>query len=165
VRYLAPVYPWLWVAGAPGLERLARALPRAVRPILAGVLMLALIAAAVGTARARNRDAGTEYATVRRASESIAAQAAGRPCLVVASRVPQVMWYSGCEAVTFDLDEVRLPSRRGTVAFMLLIGGDRRQPEGDLLASYREAAGDPMLVIEGRRRAEVYLLRERAEGS
>jgi hypothetical protein len=83
----------------------------------------------------------------------------------VASRVPQVMWYSGCEAVTFDLDEVRLPSRRGTVTFMLLIGGDRRQPEGDLLAAYREAGGAPVLVIEGRRAAEVYLLREPAGGS
>ena len=96
---------------------------------------------------------------MRQAAEAIAAQAAGRPCLVVASRVPQVMWYSGCEAVTFDLDEVRLPRRQGKITFLLLIGGDRRQPEGDLLAAYRDAAGDPMLVIEGRRPAEVYLLR------
>ena len=61
-------------------------------------------------------------------------------------------------------DEVRLPGRPGTVVLMLWIGGDRRQPEGDLLAAYRAAAGEPVVVIEGRRPAEVYLVREPATG-
>jgi hypothetical protein len=164
VRYLASAYPWLWMAGAPGLERLARALPRAVRPALGGVVLLALAATAVGIARERNRDAGAEYTTVRRAAEAIAVQAGGGACLVVASRVPQVMWYSGCEAVPFDLAEVRLPTRQGTVTFLLLIGGDRRQPEGDLLSGYRAAAGEPSLVIEGHRAAEVYPVEGPAAG-
>jgi 4-amino-4-deoxy-L-arabinose transferase-like glycosyltransferase len=164
VRYLSPAYPWLWVAGAPGLERLARAWPRAVQGAIAGVVVLVLALAAVGAGRERNRDLGTEQAVVRRAAEAIAAQAEGRPCLVVASRVPQVIWYSGCDATTFDLGQVRLPARPGTVTFMLLIGGDRRQPEGDLLAAYRAAAGDPSLVIEGHRPAEVYRLQGVAAG-
>lgn len=163
VRYLAPAYPWLWVMAAPGLERLGRSLPRAMRPATVAVVVLALAAAAVGTARERNRSAGTEYTTVRRAAEFMAAQAGGRPCLVVASRVPQVMWYSGCEAVAFDLREVRLPVRQGTVTFLLIIGGDRRQPEGDLLAAYR-AAGNLTFAIEGRRPAEIYLVREPPPG-
>jgi hypothetical protein len=162
IRYLAPAYPWLLVAGAPGLERLGRSLPRAVRPGTVALLILVLAATAVGAARERNRDSGAEYSTVRAAAEAVTDLAAGRPCLVVASRVPQVMWYSACEATTFDLDEVRLPERRGTVTFMLWIGGDRRQPEGDLLAAYRAAAGAPVLVIEGRRPAEVHLVREPA---
>ncbi len=165
VRYLAPAYPWLWVAGAPGLERLSRALPRAIRPVLAFVVVGALAATAVAGARERNRDSGTEFTAVRHAAEFIAEQAAGRACLVVASRVPQVMWYSGCDAVPFDLDEVRLPSRPETAVFMVLIGGDRRQPEGELLAAYRAAAGEPSLIIEGRRRVEIYPLREPATGS
>ena len=60
---------------------------------------------------------------------------------------------------------MRLPARPGTVTFMLLIGGDRRQPEGDLLAAYRAAAGEPQLVIEGHRPAEVYRLQEPATGA
>jgi hypothetical protein len=125
--------------------------------------VLVLAAAAIGMARERNRDAGNEYDPVRRAAEFIAARAASRPCLVVASRVPQVMWYSGCEATTFDLDEVRLPSPARTVTFLLWVGGDRRQPEGDLLAAYR-AAGDLAFSREGRRPTEVYLVKELAGG-
>lgn len=162
VRYLTPAFPWLFVAGAPGLERLGRSLPRAAGTAAAAVVVVALAATAVGVARERNRDLGTEHTTVRQAAEEITALADGRPCLVVASRVPQVMWYSACEATTFDLDEVRLPRRAGTVIFMLWVGGDRRQPEGDLLAAYRAAAGGPVVVIEGRRPAQVHLVREPA---
>jgi hypothetical protein len=162
VRYLAPAFPWLFVAGAPGLDRLGHSLPRAAGPAAAAVVVLVLAATAVGTARERNRDLGAATATARGAAEEITVLADGRPCLVVASRVPQVMWYSACESTTFDLDEVRLPARPGTVTFMLWIGGDRRQPEGDLLAAYRAAAGDPVLVIEGRRPAQVHLVREPA---
>jgi hypothetical protein len=162
VRYLAPAYPWLWVAAAPGLQRLTALVPGRARTVTAAVLVVVLSAAAVGLARERNRDLGAETATVRRAAEEITVLADGRPCLVVASRVPQVMWYSACESTTFDLDEVRLPARPGTVTFMLWVGGDRRQPEGDLLAAYRAAAGDPVLVIEGRRPAQVHLVREPA---
>ena len=164
VRYLAPAYPWLWVAGAPGLERLARAVPRAVRPATIGVVVLALTAAMVGTARQRNRDAGSQHTTVRRAAELIADQAAGSPCLVVTGRVPQVMWYSGCEAALFDLKRVRLPAPPDRAVFMLLIGGFGDQPEGALLDGYRAAAGEPDFVIESGRGATIYLVGEPTTG-
>lgn len=162
VRYLAPAYPWLWVAGAPGLLRLAALIPGRARSVTVVVIVVALTAAAVGLARERNRDGGREYGSTREAALGIAAATAGEPCLVVTARLPQVMWYSGCEAAVFNLDEVRLPARPGTVTFMLLVGGFPRQPEGELLAAYRAAAGEPVLVIEGRRPAQVHLVREPA---
>jgi hypothetical protein len=160
VRYLAPAFPWLWVAGAPGLERLGGLLPGRWRILVAAGVSLALVAGVVGAALERNRDASAAYRTTRRAAEEITALAAGSPCTVVTSRVPQVLWYSGCATAAFDRDEVRFPEPPGRTVFMLLVGGFPRQPEGDLLEAYREAAGDPVTVVEGGRRAEVYLIGE-----
>jgi len=164
VRYLAPAYPWLWVAGAPGLERVGGLLPGRARPLAAAVVAAALVAAVVGTARDRNRDASAEYTTVRRAAEAVAERAEGRPCVVVTSRVPQVMWYSGCQATLFHLGGVSFPAAPGRMVFMLLVGGFGDQPQGELLEAYRAAAGEPVLVLEGRRAAEIYLVRGPAGG-
>ena len=169
LRYLAPAYPWLWVAGAPGLERLGRALPRRAQPVLAAVVVLALAVAGVGTARERNRAGSSDHGSVRQAATEIAAQAGGRRCLVVVQRVPQVMWYSGCKAIPFDLDEIALdeialPRPPRTVTFLMWVGGDERQPTGDLLAAYRAAAGELILSLEDRRPVEVYLVHEPRRG-
>jgi len=158
VRYLAPAYPWLWVAAAPGLQRLVALIPGRARPLTVAVTIVVLAAAAVGLARERNRDGGREYGSTREAAREIAAAAAGEPCLVVTARVPQVMWYSGCEAALFNLREVRWPDLSDRAGFMLLVGGFPRQPEGELLGAYRAAAGEKILFLEGRRPAEVYLL-------
>ncbi|MBN2113188.1 MAG: glycosyltransferase family 39 protein [Acidimicrobiia bacterium] len=158
VRYLAPAYPWLWAAGAPGLWRLIALIPGRARSVTVGAIVVALAATVVGLARERNRDAGREYGSTRAAALEIAAEAAGEPCLVVTARLPQVMWYSGCEAAVFNLGEVRWPELSGRAGFMLLVGGFPRQPEGELLAAYRAAAGERVLFLEGRRPAEVYLL-------
>jgi hypothetical protein len=160
VRYLAPAFPWLWVAGAPGLERVGGLLPERWRAVVAAGVALALAAAVVGAALERNREASAAYRTTRRAAEAISTLAAGSPCTVVTSRVPQVLWYSGCATASFDLEEVRFPEPPDRSVFMLLVGGFPRQPEGDLLEAYREAAGEPVLVVEGGRRAEVYLIAE-----
>ena len=128
------------------------------------MVALALVAGAIGSVRERNRDALAEYSSVREAAGIMEEAAAGRPCLVVTSRVPQVMWYSGCEATTFNLKRVRLPTRPDHVVFVLHVGGFRRQPEGVLLEAYRDAAGEPLAVVEGPRAAAVYLVSEPAGG-
>ena len=87
IRYLAPAYPWLLVAGAPGLERLGRSLPRAVRPAAAAVVVLVLAATAVGAA-----------ASATGISARSTAPCAGRrrPSPTSPAGVPASWWPAGC---------------------------------------------------------------------
>ena len=64
VRYLAPAYPWLWIAGAPGLERAVGVLPGRVRPTVAAMVALALVAGAIGLG-ARTEPGGLGASTPR----------------------------------------------------------------------------------------------------
>ncbi len=160
VRYLAPAYPWLWIAGAPGLDRLARAVPGRAGPVAAVLVLAALAAGAVGSAQERNREASQSLLGLRRASEAIAEEAAGRPCLVVTGRLPQVMWYSGCDARLFNLRQVRLPAIADGPSFMLFFEGDPREPEGALREAYLAEVGEPLAAVEGLRDVEVYLVEE-----
>jgi hypothetical protein len=158
VRYLAPAYPWLWIAGAPGLERLARGVPGRAGPAAVALVLLALTAAAVGSAQERNRQASQDLQALRRASEAIAEEAGGGPCLVVTRRLPQVMWYSGCDARLFDLRQVRLPVPADGPSFMLFFEGDSREPQGTLREDYLAEVGEPLLTVEGYRDVVVYLV-------
>jgi len=160
VRYLAPAYPWLWVAASPGLAGLAGTLPGGWPRAAAAVLVLGLAASAVGAVQGRNREAKGDLASVVAAAGEVAGLAAGRPCLVVANRVPQFAWYSGCEARPFDLDEVRLPAPAGRPTFVLLVAGDPRQPEGELLSGYLAVVGEPLSIVEGCREVSIYQVSE-----
>lgn len=158
VRYLAPAYPWLWIAGAPGLARLARALPGRAGPVAAALVVVALVAGAAGSAQDRNRQASQSLLGLRRASEAIVEEAAGRPCLVMTGRLPQVMWYSGCDARLFNLRQVRLPAIADGPSFLLFYEGDSREPEGALREAYLAEVGEPLVAVEGYRDVEVYLV-------
>jgi hypothetical protein len=164
VRYLAPVYPWLWIAGAPGLAGLAQALPGKVRPALVLVLGLALSVAMIGLARERNRDSGSAHGALRQAATAIAAESGDRPCLVVTRRVPQVMWYSGCEARLFNKRRVSLPSRAEGPVFVLFSEGDPYEPTGALRQAYLAALGEPWLSVDGQRDVTVYRVGESPAG-
>jgi hypothetical protein len=158
VRYLAPAYPWVWIAGAPGLERLARAIPGRAGRVAAVLVLAALAVGAVGSTRERNREASQNLLGLRRASEAIAEEAGGRPCLVVTRRLPQVMWYSGCDAWLFDRRQVRLPATADGSSFMLFYEGDPWEPQGALRAAYLAGVGEPLLTVEGYRDVVVYRL-------
>jgi hypothetical protein len=122
------------------------------------LVALALAAAAIGAAQERNRASSQGYSALRRASEAIAEEAGDRPCLVVTRRIPQVMWYSGCDAVLFDMEKVRLPVRTVGPVFMLLFEGDLYEPKGALREAYLAAVGEPLVTVEGRWDATVYLV-------
>jgi len=158
VRYLAPAYPWLWIAGAPGLERLARVVRSRAGPVAAVLVLAALVIGAVGSARERNREASLSFLGLRRASEAVAEEAARRPCLVETGRLPQVMWYSGCDAQLFDLRQVRLPAAADGPSFMLFYEGDPREPQGALREAYLAEVGEPLLTVDGYRDVVVYLV-------
>lgn len=163
VRYLAPAYPWLMIAAAPGWERLASLLPSRLRPGLALVLAV-LAVAAVGTAQERNREQSREYGALRRAAEAVGELAGGRPCVVVTRRVPQVMWYSGCDAVGFDPQKVRLPPPRAGLRLLLFYEGDRFEPTGELRAAYLATAGEAVIEEQGDRDVLVYPVQDEAAG-
>jgi hypothetical protein len=158
VRYLAPAYPWLWVAGAPGLERMGLALPGPVRRVVTAVLAATLIVAGVGGLQVRNGVRETTEGPIRQVSEAIADLAAGRPCTVVTSRLPQMMWYSGCEVVAFNKTRVAFPEPRGRLVFMVILPDPWNQPQGEVLAAYRAAAGKPVVTMEAGGLAQVYLV-------
>lgn len=155
VRYLAPAYPWLWIAGAPGLERAGRGFPRAARPVAAVVLLVALVLAGLGAIRDRDRDSNRGFSALQEAALALAEETGGEPCRVVTRRVPQVMWYSGCEAVVFDTERVRLPAPAEGDLFMLFFEGDPWEPEGPVRAAYL-SAGELLFEVEGYRDVAVY---------
>jgi hypothetical protein len=161
VRYLSPVLPWLWVAASPGLDRGCEPLPGVARPAVAVVLVLVLAVAGIEYGRERNRDSNKALSVVRQAALQIAEDADGRDCLVIANRVGQVRWYSGCRTRAFNTNKLVLPEPGDEVVYMLLVEADRRQPEGELRDAYVAEAEDLLFTLkQGWRDAEVYLIYE-----
>ncbi len=161
IRYLSPVLPWLWVAASPGLDHISETLPTLARPAVAIVLLAALVAGGVDYCRERNRDSNKALSVVRQAALEIADDAAGRDCLVMANRVGQVRWYSGCDTRGFNTNRLVLPEPGDEVVYMLLVEGDPRQPEGELRQVYISETEDLLFALkQGWRDAEVYLVYE-----
>jgi hypothetical protein len=87
----------LGVAGAVGRARRLAQLPQRIAAIAAAALVagcgVGCLVYAITSAVSRSRSA---YATVRLA-EIVRRDAGGRPCVIVAVRVPQLVYYSGCD--------------------------------------------------------------------
>ncbi len=171
LRYLSPVYPWLWIAAGSGLGWIVARLSPSV------TLAAAVIVVAIGglgalgflgeriDASARNvlNNAGQN---VERASRIIAEENGDGPCSVLTAYVPNVGWYSGCFARGFNLNRVVVDDARFPAdgpAYMLIGNLTKRQPEGELLEAYIAeteglafAIGDPQLGAG--RYIEVYLI-------
>ncbi|HEU0033492.1 MAG TPA: hypothetical protein VFQ53_22830 [Kofleriaceae bacterium] len=105
-RYAFAVVALLVVVGVGGV---ARALELAARPrplVIASVAAIAVCwIAALGwtISTARARDAREPF---RELAQQIAHDAAGRPCMIVAAREPQLAYYSGCEGEAWPSRDV-----------------------------------------------------------
>lgn len=133
-RYLAPVYPWFWLAAGVGLVGLANALPRKVAfgSALAAVTVCGFLALELSDDRNRFNE---RFATLKVAAVSLDD---GTPCGVFTSHTPQVEWYSECETVGINRDAVVTSSPlfpEGPRYLFIVVGG-KRQPDADLLAEY-----------------------------
>lgn len=155
IRYLAPAYPWLWIAGSAGLERVGGVVPRPARPIAAVVLLIALMFAGLGAIHGRDRESNRGFSALQEAAVTLAEEAGGGSCRVLTRRVPQVMWYSGCDAVNFDTEQVRLPRLAEGELFILFFEGDPWEPAGPVREGYL-SAGDLLFEVEGYRDVAVY---------
>ncbi len=95
-RYVFLAMVLLAILGVDVLERCVRS--RSIRRAgaIAAVLACATMAVTM-VPLARKRDRG--LAAMVAAARAIRADAAGAPCVVIARATPQIMWYSGCEAV------------------------------------------------------------------
>ncbi len=93
------------VLGVDMLERVLRGRWRAGAVAAVLVACGAMIAAAVPLDRTITRHLASTVAAAR----AIRADAAGRPCTVIARATPQVMWYSGCAAVKITSATAAVP--------------------------------------------------------
>ena len=141
-RYLAPVYPWLWLAAAVGLVHGARQMRRDF--LIGPVAMVVVAALLAGVA-----DGGTEMANsknrfleLRTASRQIDADTEDQDCAVVTSYGPQVAWYSNCITAKYSFAGVRLTVETFPVdapVYVLAVQNGKRQPDGELLDDYLAA--------------------------
>jgi 4-amino-4-deoxy-L-arabinose transferase-like glycosyltransferase len=84
------------------------------RPRLAAAAAAAVAAAWLGVVVAAvtvNRRAGPSRAPILHAADAVRADAAGRPCAIVAALAPQIVWYARCEVHPDEL-EPSLPADR-----------------------------------------------------
>jgi 4-amino-4-deoxy-L-arabinose transferase-like glycosyltransferase len=90
------------------------AVARFDRPRLAAAAAAAVAAAWLGVVVATvtvNRRAGPSRAPILHAADAVRADAAGRPCAIVAALAPQIVWYARCEVHPDEL-EPPLPADR-----------------------------------------------------
>lgn len=101
-----------------GLDGLARFAPARLRAFSLPVVVTAWLGVAIAVPF-YTRFLATARAPLTAAATAIRADAAGRPCLVVAKAVTQLMWYTGCrEHLLRDLAAVP-PWSRAPIAYVV----------------------------------------------
>jgi 4-amino-4-deoxy-L-arabinose transferase-like glycosyltransferase len=140
-RYLAPVYPWFWLAAGAGIALVARSLPRTL--MMGSALAVFLVVFALGVPLSNGQNQFNEGFTVIK--EAASSLDTGQPCGVFTSYTPQVEWYSGCEAVAFNRKEAvtgspEFPEGR---RYLFVVEEGKRQPSDEILEDYEEAATGP----------------------
>jgi hypothetical protein len=133
-RYLAPVYPWLWLAAGIGLSTLGRLGPKrlAVGMALLAIMIYGSLALQLSDDRNRFNEG---FTALRLAASSLDT---GGDCGVLTSYTPQVEWYSGCDTIGIDRTSVvtESPLLPEGPRFLLMVEGGKRQPAADLLERY-----------------------------
>lgn len=164
-RYLAPMFPWIWIASAVGLVALVPRLDR--RTMIAAAVLLAVVFTADSYDRSglQNDFNASQYQRIKGAARMIDDATEDEACSVLSSYTSQVGWYSHCLTRRLEVDEVVVDSPwfPDGPRYLYLVEGGKRQPEGDVLDEYlavstgpEYTAGDPG---DGRRQyIEVHLV-------
>ena len=163
LRYLSPVWPWVWVLAGAGLVPLIEAAPKALAPAVAGAVAAALLIGAADAGGAVNEFNKDEFTQLKQAALEIKDHAGGRECGVVTGFLPQVEWYTECTARGFPGAAAELPgpSLRGDDAiYIVYVQQGKRQPGGQLERDLREQS-EVLSVVEGQREVEVLVWRDR----
>jgi len=140
-RYLAPVYPWFWIAAGAGIALAAATLPRALR--IGAALSTLVVVFALGVPLSNGQNQFNDGFTVIK--EAASSLDTGQACGVFTSYTPQVEWYSGCEAAVFNLKEAVTgsPEFPDGPRYLFVVESGKRQPSDEILADYEEAATGP----------------------
>lgn len=162
-RYLAPVFPWMWIAAGVGLSALV---PRVDRKILIpalAILAMALVADSYDRSGLQNDFNASQYQRIKDAARLIDDDAPDEACSVLSSYVGQVGWYSKCPTRRIEVDTVVVDSPwfpEGP-GYLYLVEGGKRQPEDEILDGYMAVSTGPAFTVgdpeEGNRQyVEVY---------
>jgi 4-amino-4-deoxy-L-arabinose transferase-like glycosyltransferase len=137
-RYLAPVFPWFWLASAAGIAYLTRSWTRWVTAALIVLVVSVWIPSSFRSTEEQSRWNIVGQSSLKSASLSIDAAAADFQCSVVSSYVPQVDWYSQCKTMGFDRGSVVTshPLLPDGDSFLVIVDGGKRQPTDGLLQQY-----------------------------
>jgi hypothetical protein len=141
-RYLAPVYPWFWLAAGAGISFFAETISRQAR-IRSGLALLVMVFA-LGPSLANGQNQFNEgFQAIKEAASSLDT---GGACGVFTSYMPQVEWYSGCETVGLEQEEVvtESPWLPNGPHYLFIVESGKRQPSDEILEEYYEATtGEP----------------------
>ncbi len=137
-RYLAPAYPWFWLAAGAGLVSFGEIMSRAAR-IGSGLALLAVVFA-LGVPLSNGQNQFNEGFTVIK--EAASSLDTGQACGVLTSYTPQVEWYSGCETVGFISMEAMTESQwlPDGPRYLFVVESGKRQPSDEILEEYYEAS-------------------------
>lgn len=146
LRYLMPVVPWFWLSASVGLDAVSRSWPGAVNALVGvGIIGLLFVVAPIQGDDAMRFNEG--FQNIENAASSLRGQGA---CGVFTSYTPQVEWYSGCESVGIDQNEVVVASESlpSGPLFLFMVEKGKRQPDEALFAEYiLETTGSPEVFI------------------
>jgi len=149
-RYLAPVYPIVWIVAGWGLAETARRIPKEVGWLIGLTLAILVPLNAVSHAGSQTELLAERFGDLRVVSRAIDSEHGYEDCGIITSYIPQVAWYSEC--VTRRFEEVPVLTSpfftKPQADYMLLVTGGKRQPEGDSLAAYL-AATDGVFIESG----------------
>lgn len=110
-----PRYVFVAVAilAVVGVGTLGALVPRASWRLALGALAVAWLAGGWLVVRGNRHDTA-HHAAFRAAGEAVRRDTGGRPCIVLATSLPQVLWYAGCGAGRwyYDVDAAALSPAR-----------------------------------------------------
>ena len=106
LRYLSPVFPFLWMFAGYGLAELSRQWPRRVLVPVALVVMIPFLLGATAKSNEGNQVLKERFTVLK---DTMAVVDWPDDCRIATSFTPQVGWYSHCQVVGLRHDGVPVP--------------------------------------------------------
>jgi hypothetical protein len=135
------------IAGDDVRRRVSRGTYRVVANVVAGAMAIFLIMS--GASVDRNAEARGEGFEVLEGVAAAVVENSGGECGILTTYAPQLSWYSGCRVMELRQDRI-VDLRPPDVNWhLVLFENGKRQPEGEILAGYREmSVGEPIPVAD-----------------
>ncbi len=126
LRYLSPVFPFLWMFAGYGLAELSKQWPRRVLVPVALVVMIPFLLGTTAKSNAGNQDLKERFTVLK---DVMAEVEWPEKCRIATSFTPQVGWYSGCQVVGLRHDGNPIPEPEN-VTHIVDVYASNKEPEG-----------------------------------